>query len=398
MTRRLLVSALPGEARAAWLEGEALADLVIQRDDRPGLLGNLYLGRIAKVDKGLNAAFVELGLARGGFLPLDEAPEGASEGETVAVKVLREGAAGKGPRLTARLKDPPPDLAARVSAARAPALLLRGDDPLERVLAARQRPEEIVTDDEAVFARLKGALGADLPAEVLRLDLDPVPLFERAGIEAEIEALLHPAVALPSGGSLLVEPVTTLTAIDVNTGRHDGRAGSEAAALAVNLEAAGEIARQLRLRALSGLIVIDFLALKQVEVRREVVAALRRHLKRDPEAGRVQPMAPSGLVETTRRRSRPPLHEMLTAPCGLGGGGRVRDPVTLAFEALRRLRAEAAARPAGDPAIRAAPAVIAALSGPAAAAREALEARLAKPIVLDEAPAAPGESAEAVIE
>jgi len=238
-----------------------------------------------------------------------------------------------------------------------------------------------------------------VPAEGVRLDLDPAPLFEREGLEGEIEALLEPRVELPSGGHLLVEPVRTLIAIDVNSGRHDGRGTAPEQALAVNLEAAAEVPRQLRLRALSGLIVIDFLALPEGGPRRQVAAALRAGLKDDPEPTRVEAMAASGLVELTRRRGRPALHELLTGPCGIGGGGRVKDPATLAFEALRAVRREAAARPEAAVTLGAAPAVIAALeTGPAAAARQALEARLGRPLALVNEVAAPGEPAEIVLE
>jgi Ribonuclease G/E len=400
MSRRLVISALPGETRAAWLEDGRLTDLVVRRADRPSHLGDLYHGRVAKVDKALDAAFVELGLARPGLLPLSEAPgRRLSEGDAVIVRVLREAAGGKGVRLSARIKDPPPDLEQRARGARPPALLLKGDDPLERVLAARATPDEIVVDDPDIHAEIKARLAGRGGVDRLRLDLDPALLFEREGLEGEIEALLEPRVELPSGGHLLIEPVRTLTAVDVNSGRHDGRGTAPDQALAVNLEAAAEVPRQLRLRALSGLIVIDFLALPEGGPRRQVVAALRAGLKDDPEPTRVEAMAASGLVEMTRRRGRPALHELLTGPCGIGGGGRVKDPAALAFEALRAARREAAARPDAAVTLGAAPAVIAALgTGPAAAARQALEARLGRPLTLRPQAAAPGEPAEIVLD
>ena len=374
---------------------------MVRRADRPSHLGDLYHGRVAKVDKALDAAFVELGLARPGLLPLSEGPgRRLSEGDAVVVRVLREAAGGKGLRLSARIIDPPLDLEQRARDSRPPALLARGDDPLERLLAAGAPPDEIVVDDPALHAEIAARLGGGEEARGrLSLDLEPKSLFEREGLEAEIEALLEPRVALPSGGHLLIEPVRTLTAIDVNSGRHDGRGGAGEQALAVDLEAAAEIPRQLRLRALSGLIVVDFLALEQERARRQVAAALRAGLKGDPEPTRVFPMAPSGLLEMTRRRGRPALHELLTVPCGIGGGGRVKDPATLAFEALRAARAEAAARPGAAITVTAGPAVIAALeTGPAAAARRALDDRLGRPLALAAAAAPPGEPAEIVLE
>ena len=404
MTSRLVISALPGETRAAWLEDDTLVDLVVQRADRPSQLGDIHHGRVAKVDKGLDAAFVEIGRDRPGLLPLSEAPgRRLSEGDAVVVKVLREAAPGKGPRLSGRIIDPPPGLDEMAGRTPPPALLIKGDDPLQRLLAAGRLPDEIVIDDPEAFAATKADLAGRAPAAIerLRLDLDPAPLFERAGIEAEVDALLEPRVALPSGGYLLIEPVRTLTAVDVNSGGHNergGRGSGEDQALGVNLEAAAEIPRQLRLRALSGLVVVDFLALRDRAARKQVEATLRNGLKRDPEPARVFPMAASGLVEVTRRRGRPALFEVLTEPCGIGGTGRVKDPVTLAFEALRAVRREAAARPGAEVTVEAATAVVAALEeGPAAAARRALEESLGRAIGLTEVPRSPGKSAEIVL-
>ncbi len=222
--------------------------------------------------------------------------------------------------------------------------------------------------------------------------------FEREGVEAAIEALLETQVALASGGHLLVEPVRTLTAIDVNS----GTAGRSGMALDVNLEAAAEIPRQLRLRGLAGLIVIDFLELREPAARKRVTEALKDGLKQDPRSSRVQAMRHSGLVEMTLRRQRPALHELLTEPSGLdglgglGGLGRVKDPMTCAYEALRAVKRAVLSNPRRQIALAADPRVIAALRGPAAAALAAFEARVGRP--LDLRSQAGGESFEIVIE
>lgn len=377
MTQRLLVTALPGETRVARLDGDRLVDLAIARGGCAAQAGDLYAGRVAAVDRGLQAAFVELGGPRPGFLPLAEAPAGLSEGTRLVVRVTRAGAADKGPRLTARPGRLPEDLA--VAPAGPPGLLRAADDPVSAALALAPPPEAIVVDDPALFARLSAELAAR-PAlrDALALDSDPRPLFERAGVEALIEDLLQPRVALAGGGDLLIEPVRSLTAIDVNGGARDARDR-----LGLGLEAAAEIARQIRLRRLSGLIVVDFVAPREAAARRRIVAALADGLADDPQPHRVSPMRRSGLVEITRRRAGPALHEVLTEPCGLGGGGRVKSAATLAFAALRALRREAAANPGRRPALVAPPAVIRALTeGPAAAARAALEARLGLALTL----------------
>ena len=381
MSRRLLISALPGETRAAWLEDGRLTDLAILRDDKPWVGDNVYLGRVTARDQGLAAAFVDIGLERPGFLPLAEAPKGLSEGDAVAVRVARQPGTDKGARLSAR--GLPDALRAQAETLRPPALLRAAGDPIAAALAEDPPPEEIVLDDPVTFQRAKARL-AERPELLarLRLDLDPEPPFEREGVEDAIEALLEPRVALPSGGYLLIEPVRTLTAVDVNTGGAEGRGGPAAQALAVDLEAAAEIPRQLRLRGLSGLIAIDFLPLRDEAARKRVVEALKRGLEDDPQPGRVFAPRRSGLVEMTRRRARPALHEILTEPCGIGGSGRVKDPVTRAYEALRALARAAARNPGRRVALAADARTLAALQGPAARARGLIEERLGRALDL----------------
>jgi Ribonuclease G/E len=376
-----LISALPGEIRAAWLDGERLVDLVVQRETGAPAPGDLYLGRIAHLDKTLDAAFVDLGLARPGLLPQGEAPgRKLVEGEALALRVTRAATGDKGVRLSARLANPPADLQDRIRGKKPPALLARGDDFIARALAKSSALDDIVIDDPAIFGKIK-RLALALGQTEVTLDLDPLPLFERAGVEAEIEALLGPWVELPSGGFLLVEPVTSLTAIDVNSGGHKARGGYQRTAQEVNLEAAEGIPRQLRLRALGGLIVVDFLPLSDPGARRKVIERLRAGLARDSEPCQVSAMSHSGLVEVTRRRSRPALHEVLTAPCGLGGSGRVKTPATVAYEALRAARREAASRPGARVAVRGSPPLIAALEENPALAT--LEDRLGRALELE---------------
>ncbi len=394
MSRRLLISAQPGETRAAWLDDGKLAELMVLRDDRPWLVDDLYLGRVTARDPGLAAVFVDIGRERPGLLPLDEAPKGLSDGDAVAVRVTRAPQAEKGVRLTGcRL---PAGLRAEAEKRHPPALLRAAEDPFEVALAAEPPPDAIVIDDPGCFARAKAELAARPELlDRLSLELDPETPFEREGVEAAIEALLEPRVALASGGHLLVEPVRTLTAIDVNSGGAGG-AGGRDVALAVDLEAAAEIPRHLRLRGLSGLIVIDFLALREAAARKRVTEALKDGLRHDPRPGRIQAMRHSGLVEMTLRRARPALHELLTEPCGLGGLGRVKDPVTLAYEALRAANRAALSDPGRKIALAAGARVTAALHGPAAAALADFEARFGHP--LDLRAQAAGDAFEIVLE
>jgi len=376
----LFVSALPGETRAAVRRDELLDQLLILRDgpgeSRGVEAGDLFLAKVQRFDKGLDGAFVDLGLERPGLLPRkempDEMPGGAvpPEGTAVAVKVLRAPADDKGARVSAKGID------VDVKGLKAPARLAAGQGALAD-LVARVQPQRVVCDDAALLRQLKEHAGKDCEAA---LHSAATALFEAEGLEEEIEALLGPRVALPAGGSLLFEPGQTLTAIDVNAGRSDGRGGTAAQAKAVNLAAVPVIARHLRLRALSGLIVVDFLTMKSPDDRKAVAAALRQAVADDPEPCQVFGVSPSGLLEMTRRRGRAPLHELLCRPCGIAGSGRVKTPETLAYEALRAVVAGALGRVVTTITLKVQPEVAAALQGPQAAALAAVEQRLGRAV------------------
>lgn len=152
---------------------------------------------------------------------------------------------------------------------------------------------------------------------------DPGTLFRRRGVEAQIAAALVAAVPLPSGGNLVIERTEAMTTVDVNTGAYIGHRDLEQTLLQTNLEAAAALPRQLRLRALGGIIAIDFIDLREPGNRRAVLLALEQALASDPDAGAVTSVGKLGLVILTRRQTRPPLTEVLTAPCALcAGSGR----------------------------------------------------------------------------
>ena len=171
------------------------------------------------------------------------------------------------------------------------------------------------------------------------------PLFELYGVEAELEQALERRIDLPGGGALTFDAAEALTAIDVDSARHATRRGQADTILETNLEAAREIARQIRLRALGGIIVIDFIRMRESEDRNRVVAALRDGLCEDSLA-RVFGMTRAGLVEVSRRRRRAPLAEFLTEPrgaCGAAAGSKT--PRAVGYDILRALMREQAARP-----------------------------------------------------
>jgi Rne/Rng family ribonuclease len=219
--------------------------------------------------------------------------------------------------------------------------------------------------------------------EKLVAHAEAAPLFEVLGVEAAIEAALAPRVALPSGGSLIVEATAALIAIDVNTGGHAQGGGPEETALRVNLEAADEIARQMRLRNLAGAFAVDFVPMKRRPNQAEVLARLRAAVAADRVPTHVLGFTPLGLIEMTRQRRGESLAERLTADCpACSGAGRVKNPLTVGAEMLRRALREGLAAPAAGLVVTAAPAAVAALEGPLAAARRETEARLGAPLKL----------------
>ncbi|MDI9630132.1 MAG: Rne/Rng family ribonuclease [Acidobacteriota bacterium] len=196
----------------------------------------------------------------------------------------------------------------------------------------------IWVDDEDTYQRVVEFLDQVQPALVGRVKLDrqEVGLFERFGIEGEIEAALKSKVWLKSGGYLVINPTEALVAIDVNTGRYVGRHHLEDTALRTNLEAVEEVVRQIRLRDLGGIIVLDLIDMVEKEHREEVFAALERELRKDRAKYKVLSISEFGLVEITRKRSRTNLERLLTQACPYcAGSGRVKSVATVCL-ALRR--------------------------------------------------------------
>ena len=367
MSATLSLQYLPGETRAFLHRDGQLDGLAILRDGGPAVVGALYLGRVARLDRRMNAAFVTLPEGPDGFLPLADAPPALSEGALLAVRVTRVAAEDKGPRVTAKLDPEQRHLAD--SPGGGPRLLAGGRSGL----AALEGEAELCrADDPAAFA----LLGND------KLERQLVPggfgEAEAAAFEAEVAALLEPAVALDGGGSLIVEAGRTLTAIDVNLG-----AGSAAV---VNEAAARESARQLRLRSLGGRVVIDFVDSHDSARRTAAEQALKAALAGDPEKIKAVGWSRGGLYELTRRRSQPALHEILLEPTGRFGNKR-KTIATLAFEALRAVAEAARGRPAGRPVLEATPALATLLAEHPG--RRYLEAKLGREIAVRKGGAPP---------
>lgn len=225
----------------------------------------------------------------------------------------------------------------------APALLHADVDLLERLLrdAPRGGLDAVVVDDAKAFDRAHrylSALDPSLAARV-RLHEGAEPLFEAEGIAAEIDRALRPKVWLRSGGSIVIQQTEALVSIDVNTGKFVGKRTPEETILKTNLEAAEEIARQLRLRDLGGIIVVDFIDMERPESRRRVLETLDEALRRDRARTKVVGLSELGLVQLTRKRTRPALEATVTEPCPCcAGGGRVKSPFVVAGEAIEEVR------------------------------------------------------------
>ena len=427
--RELLVSVDVGEQRVAVLEDGRVAEVYLERPERRSIAGNVYLGVVDNVLPGMEAAFVEIGLEKNGFLYVDEivVPELEGKrhgkkiqdliarGEKILVQAVKDPMKTKGARLTteislpgrfvvfvpqgeglgvsrrlpdeerARLKDIIKGLEVKeggvivrtaaegasaedverdlvflqrlwksieeaAKTAEAPALVYQEAElPLRvvRDLFAGDF-ERAVVDHDVTYKRIAGYLKKTSPHMVERVERykEKEPLFDAFGVDAEIRSTLNRRVDLPSGGYLIFDYAEAFTVVDVNTGRFVGsRSKTSTARLEDtitknNLEAVKEVVRQLRLRDIGGIIVIDFIDMANPKNRATVEEALRTELERDRTKTYVVEISPLGLVEMTRQNVTDGPREILTKKCPTcSGDGIVLSEASAAIDAERRLRA-----------------------------------------------------------
>jgi hypothetical protein len=330
----ILAAVSPGEVRVAAADGASLIDYALWRPGSPDGVGDLYRGRVTARMPALGGAFVALG-GVDGFLPDSEGAAAVSAGMVLGVRVSRAAQGGKGPRLSARLDA---DEGA-ATAAGGQGLVRRGPGAVER-LAALHPDAAVLVDDAALAATLRPLLG-----ERLRI----VSASFTDAVEAAVEALSEPVVELPGGARMSVYPTPALTAIDVDLGAATAdRRPKQAAQFAANTALLPALARQIRLRNLSGAILVDLAGLTPRR-RGALGPALAAALQSDPLRPRLLGFTALGLAEIVRTRVHPPLHELLAGPLAAG------------LAALRRAAATVAATPSWLPAMAAAPEVIAAL-------------------------------------
>jgi len=427
--RELLVSVDVSEQRVAVLEDDRVAEVYLERPERRSIAGNVYLGVVDNVLPGMEAAFVEIGLERNGFLYVDEIVrpelEGQrhgkriqdllSRGEQVLVQAVKDPMRSKGARLTmeislpgrfvvfvpngeglgvsrrledderTRLKeilkqidvkkggvivrtaaegasaeDVERDLVflqklwktieTQAKKAKAPTLIYQEAELPLRVTRDlfTENFEHAYVDDDKAYRRITGYLKKTSPHMVDRVlrYKEKEPLLERYGVDAEIRSTLSRRVDLPSGGYLVFDYAEAFTVIDVNTGRFVGsRSKTSASRLEDtitknNLEAVKEVVRQLRLRDIGGIIVIDFIDMANPKNRQAVEDALRSELERDRTKTFVVEISPLGLVEMTRQNVTEGPREILTRKCPTcGGDGVVISEQSAAIDLERRLRA-----------------------------------------------------------
>jgi ribonuclease G len=280
----------------------------------------------------LRAALRALSLPSGGFIVRTNA-EGKSEGEFAAdVEFLT--------RLWAQIQG-------RFEQATAPAILHEEGDLTFRVVRDLFSPEidEFVVDSREVYDKCAGYVEALVPSlrDRVRQWTEPAPVFEALGIEKDIDRALRRRVWLKSGGYIVIDHTEALVSIDVNTGKYVGKRDFEQTVLKINLEAVGEVVRQIRLRDLGGIIIIDFIDMESADHREQVYRALKRALTEDKARTNVLEISELGLVEMTRKRVRQDLRALLSVTCPTcKGSGITKSDATIAAEIFRTVQAKAA--------------------------------------------------------
>jgi Ribonuclease G/E len=375
VTGELLISAGPGEWRAAWLEDGIAAELYVERGATLPA-GSIHLGWVVRLVGGLDAALVDIGDERPGFLPVRAgAALDLIEGARVVVQIRREAQRGKGALLSRRIvahgaEGNSAGLAERAASLDPPAQL----DPAPGFASAiglrlPGAPERITSDNPAVLRELRDAFPA---AEIGHRTPGEWPV----DLNALFDAALAPTLALAGGGSLHIEESRAGVLVDIDTGTPQA-ASAARGALAVNLAAAAAIARQLRLRGLGGGIIIDFVGLDGSRPRERVRRAMAAALTGDPAQPQVLGWTRLGHLELVRPRRSRPLSEAMLEP-----QSAAKSAVALAFEALRAVYREARASPAANWRLAVSPGVALALRGPAAGGLRALETRLGRTVEL----------------
>jgi ribonuclease G len=429
MGEEILINFTPMETRVAVIENGMPQEIYVERAKRRGIVGNIYLGKVARVLPGMQAAFIDIGLERAAFIHVDEVVDQAlpaeqrnstsiskvlREGQSLLVQVTKDPIGTKGARLTThisipsrylvlmpgsthigvsqRIEDPQErerlrsqmqglmqdedanapewgvilrtvaegvteveletdlqflrrlweSIRHKIKQVKAPAIVYE-DLPLNmRALRdmAHAGVERIRIDSRETFQRAQEFVQALVPEIEEKLEYYPGerPIFDMFNVEEEMQKALGRKVELKSGGYLIFDQTEAMTTVDVNTGAFVGHRNLEETIFKTNLEAATAIGRQLRLRNLGGIIIIDFIDMEDPDHQRQVLRTLERVLEKDHAKCKVTGVSELGLVEMTRKRTRESLEQVLCEPCShCQGRGSLKTPETVCYEIFREI-------------------------------------------------------------
>ncbi len=467
MKTRILVSVDRFETRVAITEGDRVSECHIERRGRRSVVGHVWKGRVENVLAGMEAAFVDIGIEKAGFLHVDEivamgVPKSKrmigdllKKGDHILVQAVKDPMGTKGARLTMqlslagrflvfvpfgdgvgvsrRLDDEERDrlrkicrplaqgegglivrtqaagvterelqrdvealrrlwraLQARAEQVRAPGLLYSEADRSLKVIRDLfgDHVDEVLVDDEAQYQRIQDFLRRTSPelVERIRFYTDPTPLMERYGVDRAIRSTLSRRADLKSGGYLIIDDTEAMTVIDVNSGRHVGRGKTtlEETITQTNLEAAEEVVRQLRLRDIGGMIIIDFIDMNDQRNRTAVRQALEAALSRDRAKAYVVDISPLGLVEMTRQNISDGPREIMTEECPTCAGvGIIPSVETHAVTVDREIRRVLKSRSESAFAVSVNPSVLDLVAGDGDAGVTDIEAETGKRVRLE---------------
>lgn len=419
--KQIYISAQPEETRAAVVTDGQLQAVEMERSAHSHLVGNIYKGQVQNVLKGMQAAFVDIGMEKNAFLYVgDGMPQDVRHvlpqktkvyiGEYLPVQITKDAVGTKGPRATTHITIPGRNVVLLPTAAyigisrrieeeterarlqavaerhvpagmglilrtasegvseeelakeidylakiwqgirarfalksRGATLLYRDADLLVRAIRDHldDTVDQVAVEGRQAFSRVRELVRTMLPAAECSVTLyeDRTPLFQQYGIEKEIVTLGARRVELPSGGFLVIDKTEALTAIDVNTGKYTGRDNLAETAYRTNLEAAGEVMKQIRLRDIGGMILVDFIDMERETQKEDLLARLRHLARLDRTKTNVVDITRLGLVEITRKKTRENLDSIVYTDCPVCHGlGRVESPETVSIRISRDIR------------------------------------------------------------
>ncbi len=437
MTTEILINATSYEIRLALVEDGNLSEFHMQRPTDKGLMGNVYKGRVVRVLPGMQAAFVDIGLERTGFLYVDDVCLATTkysnynpcitncevnnirnqglhiedilrEGQDILVQVCKDPIGTKGARLTCHITIPCRNLVfipqtdhigisrkiedeevrdklkALIEEMRPPGtgfivrtvaehatreeleadmefLMLLWDDIIDKGKRMESRSlihkdlditlrsirdfftmdvDKLIIDDPVVYEKILGHVKTFAPQLLDKISLynDSTPLFEFYNIEVEISRAIEKKVWLRSGGYLIIESTEALSVIDVNTGRYVGKNDLNDTIFKTNMEAAIEIAYQLRLRNIGGIIIIDFIDMEDDAHREQLYTTFKEAVKKDKSRNNILKLSEFGLVQMTRKRNSENLHQLMCEPCHYcAGEGMIKSRRTICYDIFRKI-------------------------------------------------------------